>query len=381
MRLALVHSRYSDAVPSGENAVVDAECRALRAAGVEVGLFQTAPDAVRSGRLYPLRAAARVATGRGFGFTDAVEAFQPDLVHVHNAFPDLAERPLAGLPFPLVVTAHNYRTFCANGYAFRDGHTCLDCLSGRGGTWSAVRHRCHRGALGSLPLAVRNIGGPAANPLFAHARRVLIPSDQARRVLVGAGLPEAKAVVSPHFLPDALIPPVRQRSLHQEVFLFIGRLTPEKGLDSLLENWPAGRRLLVVGEGPERERLARTYGGRTAEFTGQLPRARVIELLSSARGLVFASRWWETFGLVAMEALAAGTPVVSVGQHAVADLVRTSDVGRAVASPEELPVAVAAIEEKDPGVWHDLAVAAFEAHFSQRVWTARRLQEYAEAAG
>jgi glycosyltransferase involved in cell wall biosynthesis len=379
VRIALVHSRYSSAVPSGENVVVDAEFRALAAAGVDVELFQTDPDVVRAGRTYPLTAALRVATGRGRALLDDIRSFRPDAVHVHNTFPDLGERDVARLPFPLVTTAHNYRSFCANGYAFRDGHTCTDCVTRTGGSVHAVVHGCFKNPVASLPLAIRTAGGPAANALMQRARRVLVPSRQGRDVLVGAGLAPEKAVVSPHFLPDALVPAAAPDRRRTDAFVFVGRLTAEKGLDPLLARWPADRRLVVVGDGDDRARLAAAHPGDHITFTGQLPREQVLELLTTARALLFTSRWWETFGLVAMEAIAAGTPVVSVGQHAVADLVRDQGVGQAVDHPDELPAALAALEATSPEAWHAAVTAVFRKHFAESAWVQRRLDEYAEA--
>jgi glycosyltransferase involved in cell wall biosynthesis len=377
MRIALVHSRYSGAVPSGENAVVDAEYDALRTAGVDVALFQTDPEKVRSGRTYPLRAALRVATGRGPDFASDLEAFAPDLVHVHNAFPDLGERDLGGLDRPLVLTAHNYRSFCANGYAFRDGGTCVDCVSRLGGSWNGVLHGCYRSRLASVPLAVRNQGGSAGNPLIRRAESVMVPSEQARRVLVSAGAPSSRILVSPHFLPDALLPPPGERPARGDHYAFVGRLTAEKGLDALLTNWPAGRGLVVVGEGDDQARLSSTYGSTDIRFLGGVPRRDVLEVLSGARALVFPSLWWETFGLVAMEALAVGTPVLSVGQHAVADLVRQHGVGSAIEDSAKVGSAIAAIEAVSPGEWQERVSEVFERHFTQKKWLTRRLDEYA----
>jgi glycosyltransferase involved in cell wall biosynthesis len=379
MRIALVHSRYSSAVPSGENTVVEAEYDALRAAGVDVALFQTDPAVVRRGRTYPLTAAVRVATGRGPDFADRIGAFAPDLVHVHNAFPDLGERDLAGLGHRLVLTAHNYRSFCANGYAFREGHNCVDCLTRPGGSWNAVVHGCYHGPVASIPLAIRNSGGPARNPLFRSADAVFVPSDHARRVLVGAGVPADRAVVSPHFLPQALATVAQGHSESPGPYAFVGRLTPEKGLDALLEHWPADRDLIVVGDGDDRARLTAVHGSDRVRFLGQRTRHEVVEILRCARALVFSSCWWETFGLVAMEALSAGTPIVSIGRHAVADLVREHAVGSAVDDAVQLDQALAAVEERSVSDWAATTAAVFEQHFTEQAWVRRRLEEYSSA--
>jgi glycosyltransferase involved in cell wall biosynthesis len=381
VRIALVHSRYGNAVPSGENAVVDAEYAALREAGVDVALFQTDPDTVRSGSGYPVWAALRVASGRGPEFGTEIREFAPDVVHVHNAFPDLGERDLARIGAPLVLTAHNYRSFCANGYAFRDGGTCLDCVSRPGGSWNAVAHGCYRGRLASVPLAIRNHRGPGSNPLVRAASTVLIPSEQSRQILVQAGLPAGKAVLSPHFLPRALASSAVRRAGRREPYAFVGRLTPEKGLEPILSRWPVDRELVVVGDGEDRQRLSAKYGSERVRFIGRIPRQEVVEVLSGARALIFSSLWWETFGLVAMEALSAGTPVLSVGEHAVADLVREHRVGHAVGHASEIAQGLAAIEAVDEADWQAAVTSVFAERYSEDVWLRRRLDEYAMALG
>src|SRR2546421_567820 len=87
-RIAVVHSFYTSQVPSGENAVVAAQVESLRNNGLDVELFATATDEVAGQRWNPARSAARVATGHGRSPGRALRDFQPDVVHVHNLFPN-----------------------------------------------------------------------------------------------------------------------------------------------------------------------------------------------------------------------------------------------------------------------------------------------------
>lgn len=376
MRVALLHSRYSARVPSGENVVVDAEYAALRAAGIDVQLFQTDPEQVRDSRWYPVRAGMRVITGVGSNMADALERFGPDIVHVHNVFPDLGERSVAGLPFPLVVTAHNYRWGCAIGTFFRDGAICTDCVDGL--PLSGVRHGCHHGALGTLPIAVAHWNGPRHNPLAQAARGIWCPSDLHRRKLILAGVPEHRISVSPHFLPDRLVSASGETP--RDRFIFVGRLEPEKGVLELARHWPDdGPHLDVVGDGSQRQQLESLASGKPITVHGQQKRERVMDMVAAARGLVFSSGWWETFGLVAMEAMASGTPVLTWGEHAVAELVAEHDAGVLIPDVTCLEAGTHEILARTVEEWRHPLRATFAERFSEQAWVQRRMSEYESA--
>jgi glycosyltransferase involved in cell wall biosynthesis len=108
--------------------------------------------------------------------------------------------------------------------------------------------------------------------------------------------------------------------------LFVGRLKREKGLDLLAAAWPAGRPLQIIGSGPE-SRLAQQLAG--TGFRGPQPPAMVAEAMAQARFVVVCSRVYEGGGLplVALEALAAGTPVLAPAIGALPDLIAGRGVG------------------------------------------------------
>ena len=127
MRIAVVHSFYSSRQPSGENIVVDLQVDALRRAGHDVRLVSRSTDELEQSVTYPVRAGLRAATGRGDSPLDELHEFAPDIVHVHNLFPNLGRRWVERLDLPLVTTLHNYRPICPEATLFRDGHSCTLC--------------------------------------------------------------------------------------------------------------------------------------------------------------------------------------------------------------------------------------------------------------
>ena len=141
MRVAVVHSFYRSDQPSGENVAVLQQVGALRNAGIEILEVFRSTDEESEAPLYKVRSAISVATGVDFGHPQrAISEFAPDLVHVHNTFPNFGTRWLTKLQIPIVTTLHNFRASCANGLLYRDGHICLECPTS--GSKAAFVHGC-----------------------------------------------------------------------------------------------------------------------------------------------------------------------------------------------------------------------------------------------
>lgn len=332
LRIAFVHSYYSSAVPSGENIVVEQQVVALREAGHEVEVFALHTDALRAGRGrgYEVRTAVQVACGTGpapdFG------AFQPDVVHVHNLFPNFGKRWLRDLAQPLIVTVHNYRPLCAAGTFYREGAVCLVCATA-GSALPAVVHGCYKNRLATIPVALGQRF--AREPQLAHAARVLVLSEQMRDFYLRFGVEAGKVRVLPHFSPTVEVAvggaaadgggaAVRGAAGR---WIYVGRLSEEKGILELLRAWPAGEPLDVVGAGPLESAARAAAAGADVTCLGSVPHERVLELMGAARGLVFPSRCFEGLPLTYLEALSVGTPVVAWRPSVVSDLVTREGTG------------------------------------------------------
>jgi glycosyltransferase involved in cell wall biosynthesis len=311
-RVAIVHSFYSSAQPSGENAVVDAELELLGDAGVEARLIAARTDDLERDPLHHVRSAVRVATGRGRSPLAPLVEFAPDIVHVHNLFPNFGRSWVRRLEVPFVVTLHNFRFACAAATLFRDGRLCTDCPDGR--PWSGVRHRCYRGSVAAtLPIAIAQRGGPESDPVLERAARILCLSQRQRRLLASAGVEPDRLVDWANFLPDHL-DPQRRGGLHagdgRSGCICVSRLMPDKGVLELVEAWTGDTRLTVAGDGPLAADVRRAAAGRAVDVRGRVTRAEAVELMTRSAALVIPGGWPEVAPLTYVEALASGLPVI-----------------------------------------------------------------------
>ncbi len=251
---------------------------------------------------------------------------KPDVVHFHNTFPLISPSAYWACKrerVPVVQTLHNYRLVCANGLFLREGKICEQC-SGKIFAWPAIRYRCYRNSLpGSVLLVMMQWTHRLLGTWKNRVCRYIALTDFAKSRFVESGvLPREKVAVKPNFVDD---PGEPDRSMvRRKQAVFIGRLWPEKGCHILVEAWMEafkrlpglnGYELLVIGDGPGRERAETLCDGRPDDFSirfeGVLPRSEVLEKLKASRFLVLPSIWYEGFPMTIVEGFACGVPILS----------------------------------------------------------------------
>lgn len=393
LRVLVLHNHYRSEQPSGENTVVDAEVALLRQAGHRVDVFERRSDDIADmslarKALVPLRVpwnpAARTA------LAERLRRERPDVVHVHNTFPLLSPSVLdacraAGVP--VVATLHNYTQICPTGTLYRDGRTCTAC-AGRL-PLPAVRHGCYReSAAATVPLAVNLVAN--RRRWWSAVSRFLCISDAQRRTLITNGMPAEKLVVKYNFVEDTDL----RRTGSGEHLLYLGRLTEEKGVRLLMAAWDRiaaagglGVPLVIAGAGPLADEVDAWSRSRTdVRFAGLADKAGSRALVARSVAVVVPSRWLETFGLVVVEAMAAGVPSVVAGHSSLAELVQdgvtglthvpgdaaslAAELGRIVRAPSSL--GLAARERYEREFTRQAGLANLLTHYRQVIEEARR---------
>ena len=328
MRVLLIHNRYRSSSPSGEDHVVDQESAALAADGHTVEHFERRSDDIGNASL--LRRAmvpAQVLWSEEArrSLARVLRIFRPDVAHVHNTFPLLSPSVLyAGRAegVPLVATLHQYRLICPRGDLFRDGGVCHDCV-GRV-PLPAVRHGCYRdSSAATLPVAASVISHRRTWRRLVSAYIFL---SRAQCDLFPPGMfPSHRIFIKPNFVPDVS----SRADRRDDIVVYAGRLTDTKGLDVLMTAWDlysrgptSGLRLQLAGAGPmEAEVAAWAAAHPTVDCLGALSRSDCASLIARARAVIVPSRWEETFGLVAVEAMAAGVAPVASARGSFCELI------------------------------------------------------------
>jgi glycosyltransferase involved in cell wall biosynthesis len=328
MKILAVHNRYQR--PGGEDQVFVDETALLETRNHRVLRYEVHNDQVKQVNRLILAKDTVWNTSAYRELGALIRRERPDVVHFHNTLPLVSPAGYYAARaegVPVIQTLHNYRLLCPVALFFRDGRVCEDCM-GKAVPWPGVVHRCYRGS--------RTASGVIATMLTVHrALRTwtemvdvyVALTEFARKKFIEGGLPAEKIVVKPNFVaPD----PGRGQG-GGGYALFVGRLAPEKGTGTMLAAWNRlGTRisLKIVGDGPLRDRVVEAAATQSnVEWLGHRSVADVHALMGKADMLVFPSQWYETFGRVAAEAFAAGTPVIAANIGAVAELVEHGRTG------------------------------------------------------
>lgn len=332
MKILLAHNRYQ--MPGGEDEVFRSEAELLRSAGHEVVEYVRDNHEIQEYGIWD-KATLSLRTVWAWDsareLTAILKREKPDVAHFHNTFPLISPAAYYACreaSVPVVQTLHNPRLLCPAATLFREGHLCELCL-GKSLPWPGVIHACYRRSRIQTSVvagmhATHRWLGTWQNEVYIF----ICSTAFYRKKFTEGGLPQEKIALKPHFI--AADAGVRQGS--GTYALFIGRLAPEKGVGTLINAWKSlkGRPIKIRGQGPllpEVQNL-QSQGGPEIDLVPRLERAELMNLIKGARFLVWPSLgYYETFGLVAVEAFACGVPVIASRIGVMEEIVRDGRTG------------------------------------------------------
>jgi glycosyltransferase involved in cell wall biosynthesis len=291
-----------------------------------------------------IRASARMlySSSAESGIEATIEAFRPDVVHLHNIYHQLSPsvlRPLARRHLPNVMTLHDYKLACPT-YQFLDhGKICEACLGGH--FYHAATHRCKDGSAAASLLATVESYAHGITHAYSPVKLFIAPSRfLAGKMIEARVFPDRMRLLN-HFIDSG---PIAVREGSGAGFVFAGRLSPEKGADLLIE--AAGRlpnvNVEVLGDGPARlelERLAARVAPGRIHFRGRVDKASVHAAMRAALAVVVPSRWYENQPITILEAFACGVPVIGTTLGGIPELVNDAVNGYTVAPDDATALA------------------------------------------
>ena len=325
MRVLVVHNNYRQ--PGGEDEVAKREAALLRSRGHDVKEFHrsNAETQQASGLAAGLVALESIWSRQAATeLSNLAGEFKADVVHFHNTFHRIspsAYRACRQHGAAVVQTIHNPRFLCPSATFWRKGRLCVDCLKSRA-KFPGVRHGCYHGTTGHTIMAA---GFTAISYLegvtWKQVDLFLLSTHFYHKLFMDAGWPQDRMQVKPHFLAEV---PVAQAD-RGEYALFVGRLSPEKGVKTLLRAWDGMRDIPLVLRGSgELQNCIPPHIPRTQRLT----QAELFELYRGARFLVWPSEgYYESFGLVAVEAFACGIPVIAARTGVAEEIVQDNRTG------------------------------------------------------
>jgi glycosyltransferase involved in cell wall biosynthesis len=308
VRILVIHTFYK--LPGGEDAVVQNEIALLREDGHEVKLlsFSNTGMGLAKLALMPYNLGAYRTTA------EKLSSFKPDVVHLHNlhfaASPSVI-RAIHKAKIPMVMTIHNYRLLCPSASLYANNQLFLDSLHSEF-PWKAVSKGVYQNSkLITFWLAFSN---------YLHRKigtwkmidRFIFLSEHSKQLFLDStfGLDSQKAAIKPNFALETKSSDTPPTEVY---FLYVGRLTLEKGVMTLLEAFTGSEvPLKIAGMGPL-DSVVQSYAkdNINIEYLGQQSREGIERLLAKATAVIFPSLWYETFGMIVAEAFANGVPVIT----------------------------------------------------------------------
>lgn len=329
MRILFVHNFYQ--IAGGEDAVLNNEILLLRNNGFDVRLLSFNNKVIDGFFVKFLVAAFSSFSLYGFFLmVREILRFKPDVVHVHNYFPLASPAVFWACKFmrvPVVHTLHNFRSLCPTALLLHNG--VVDDRSLKVGPWWALKNKVYKESFfGTFFVCTMISLNKFIGTWTRCVDQFIALTNFQKNIFIRAGWAGEAISVKSNFLKDFY-----DDSLANEVrdyALFVGRISPEKGIDVLLDGWgkTIGMPLKVVGTGPcvdSVKDISRINSN--IEYLGHKSSDEVKSLMLGARFVVMPSLCYEGFPMVLIEAFCSATPALVSRIGSLSEIVEEGVLG------------------------------------------------------
>jgi len=316
-----------------------------------------------------------------------IASTRPDIAHAHNIYHHLSPSVLVELRrqgIPVVLTLHDLKLVCPAYKMHTQGAVCESC---RGGALrNVVKNRCIKNSLAMSALVwLESTIHRALDLYMGTVNRFVVPSRFFLAKFAEWGVDTSRFAHIPNFVDvDAL----RVEDSYGDAFVYFGRLSPEKGLATLIKAAAQARvRVRIIGTGPEETSLRQLAAslGADVEFTGYLTGEPLRAAISAARAVVVPSEWYENAPLSLMEASALARPIIGADIGGIPELIRRDETGFLFASGDvdALTQVLRDVGQMPVAALRRLGSAGREwmrAEFSAGLYQSRMIELYGELA-
>lgn len=314
MKILLVHNYYQQY--GGEDVVFESEKSLLEASENSVITYTADNKNIQS----QIGLIGKILWNRNtyIDLKKIIGKSKPDVVHVHNILPQISPTVYYAAKsenIPVVQTIHNYRLLCPKGILYRNGNICEECL-GKKLYLPGIIHKCYRNSYINTVALTSMLSLHKILKTWQNKIDIFIALTEFAKVkLMEGGIPENKIVVKPNFINYGNKP----NKIKDNYALFVGRLSVEKGLRTLINTWQNVPyiNLKIIGDGDLLEEL-KNNSTKNVEVLGRKNREEIFDYIQRANYLVFPSEWYEGFPVSIVEAFSYGLPVIAskLGSHA-----------------------------------------------------------------
>ncbi len=321
MKVLIVHNTYQS--QGGEDSVVDAEITMLRSHGHEVATYFRNNDDISTQPASSVAIQTLWSSRSARDLAQLIQSFKPDVIHAHNTMPLISPSiywAAARSRVPVVQTLHNFRLMCLSALYLREGKVCEDCSGHL--PWRGVVRTCYRDSTAASAVLAGMLTLHRGLGTYRNkVSRYIALNNFCRNKFIEGGLPAERIVVKPNFV-DAPLPLEQLRN----GFLFVGRLSLEKGISCLAEAVKLLPEVQVSVAGVGSEEVL-VNGSQSFKLLGKLSSESVLAEMNRSIAMLVPSIWYETFGMVVIEAFACSTPVIASRIGALAEIVTDGETG------------------------------------------------------
>lgn len=324
MNILIVHNKYNS--KGGEDITVEKEIKLLEKNGHKVNFFTRSNSQIKS-----IFSKIKTAINSSFSYetynyfnnTSFLQKY--DIIHVHNFFPLITPSIFYAAKknnIPIVMTLHNYRLICPSGLLMHKNKIYEKSI--KYSPYSTVIDRVYKNSfIGTFFLAKMINNHKKRGTWNNKVSRLIALTNFGRKKFIDSGINKSQIVVKPTWCTD-----FHNKNCTKENYaLFVGRISEEKGISSLIEAWSQiDYKLVIAGDGPLTNKLLNTKN-KNIHYIGRKNQHEIFKLMEKASFLVIPSTWYEGLPAVIIEAFCAGLPVIGSKIGAIEEIIDNNVTG------------------------------------------------------